>query len=320
MITETPCEEVREELSAFLDNELGPETKERIETHLRDCSDCLRSIDRFAKVDRAYGQLGDVPIPDDLHDAILRAVREDAAPIRAQNDFHVRRYLAAAAVLVVVVGVLSYSLFLQTSGLQENVQMAQGPSGADRAERAAEVAEQQDAARQLEALGYLGGQAESAAAPSQATPPPPAAPLAAPVPQAEAAPAPLAARSAARTMAADVAEESAFMADAIATETVRLPNDMEVFFTQTDAGYMVVAPEEAETRSFGGRDFVRVAETWIERMPAPSLEAVAQAEALAPDSEQWQALRSANRELDALESAERPVLFLEEGRWYCLVP
>jgi mycothiol system anti-sigma-R factor len=44
------CEETLRELYAFLDDELGPEARHAIESHLNSCTDCFQAFDFHAEL------------------------------------------------------------------------------------------------------------------------------------------------------------------------------------------------------------------------------------------------------------------------------
>jgi len=61
------CEEVQEEFSALLDDELDPAEVEGVEAHLSTCADCLRELDSLKKVHTVYAALPAVSAPAGFH-------------------------------------------------------------------------------------------------------------------------------------------------------------------------------------------------------------------------------------------------------------
>ncbi len=103
----TDCTEVREDLSAYLDDEMLPEERERMDAHLRGCADCLREIDAHKRVNDVYGRVGAKSAPADFESRVKAAVRSGGPVV----DFQARRtprwagpLVAAAAAAIVVIG------------------------------------------------------------------------------------------------------------------------------------------------------------------------------------------------------------------------
>jgi predicted anti-sigma-YlaC factor YlaD len=61
------CEEVQEEFSALLDDELDPAEVEGVEAHLSTCAECLRELDSLKKMHTVYGALPAVSAPAGFH-------------------------------------------------------------------------------------------------------------------------------------------------------------------------------------------------------------------------------------------------------------
>lgn len=64
------CTEVREDLSAYLDDELGKDDADRIAAHLAECADCDRELDALKRVDDAYRGAPAMTAPDDLEEKV----------------------------------------------------------------------------------------------------------------------------------------------------------------------------------------------------------------------------------------------------------
>lgn len=96
------CSRIRDEFSAFLDDELSTEERDRIEEHLSDCAECLRALNRFKRVDDAYAGLARVSAPAGFDEAVREALQPQRVrpfPVRAVTGTLIA---AAAAVLLVV--------------------------------------------------------------------------------------------------------------------------------------------------------------------------------------------------------------------------
>lgn len=100
------CAGVREEFSALLDGELDAAQRGAVESHLAECSECLRALDKYRRVDRMYRALPAQRAPEGFEEGI----RGSLQPVRIR--FGRRRVprtavwplVAAAAGLALVVG------------------------------------------------------------------------------------------------------------------------------------------------------------------------------------------------------------------------
>jgi len=113
-------------ISARLDGELKPEEEERLRDHLAACPDCRRAAGELRAIHEAMERLPLLEPPPDLKDRIL-AELEDTGKGRTGKPVW-RRWLAAAAVLVVLAGVGRRALPLLYGGGS-----AAGGSGPDAA-------------------------------------------------------------------------------------------------------------------------------------------------------------------------------------------
>ncbi len=95
------CDQIRNEFSALLDNELNPEDRELVEEHLSDCSECLRELHGYKVVSDAYRYHHPVKAPEDFEARFHAAI----APIGRKRGFVWQRWgLAAAAGFILVAG------------------------------------------------------------------------------------------------------------------------------------------------------------------------------------------------------------------------
>lgn len=100
------CLEVREDLSAYVDDELGADEKEGIEAHLGECTDCSRELEALKRVDDAYRGLETVGAPAGFEDDV-RAGAEAGNGETSEREFRPAGWmgpavaLAAAAVVVI---------------------------------------------------------------------------------------------------------------------------------------------------------------------------------------------------------------------------
>ncbi|MBL7645793.1 MAG: zf-HC2 domain-containing protein [Candidatus Hydrogenedentes bacterium] len=95
------CDQIRNEFSALLDNELNPEDRELVEEHLSDCSECLRELHGYKVVSDAYRYHHPVKAPEDFEARFHAAI----APIGRKRNHNWQRWtLAAAAGFTLIAG------------------------------------------------------------------------------------------------------------------------------------------------------------------------------------------------------------------------
>lgn len=108
-VSEMPldCEQIRNEFSALLDDELNPEDRELVEEHLSDCSDCLRELHGYQQVSDSYRYHHPVKAPADF-EALLR---ERMAPATRVHRLPARTWLslAAAAAVTLTAGLVLWN-------------------------------------------------------------------------------------------------------------------------------------------------------------------------------------------------------------------
>jgi len=316
------CDEIRDELSAYLDKALDAETQSGIEGHLQQCSECLRELDRLKRVDDAYGKLGPVQVPADLEARIHQAVQADvtatATAKQGSNVSRVRFGLSLAVAAGVLLTTLGY-VGLRTAGPPSaTFQMAGSEVGAAQGREEAQFIPE-DTRRQLESLGYLGGDAEESMA----------SPLAAV--------AEIATRSSAQLddladlEADEVAElfsESAMtampapamMAAPGGAELIYLEDGSALRFEASEeGGWVPVFSPESERVALAGRSFQMADGLYVEERPAYDRAAMAAARLVASHEEAWSTLLLSEPALSALTSLELPVLFQVREVWYLLV-
>ena len=100
------CKQVREEFSAFLDDELDIETKATVEEHLAHCANCLRELGGFKQVSDLYTALEPVRAPDTFEAELRKRLRpKPLAFLRTKRFVHWQLLpLTAAATAVIAVG------------------------------------------------------------------------------------------------------------------------------------------------------------------------------------------------------------------------
>ena len=92
------CEQIRNEFSALLDDELDTEDRELVEEHLSECAECLRELHGFKQVTDAYRYHHPVKAPDDFEARLREAMAPE--PVRFTGRWSPMRLAAAAAIVV----------------------------------------------------------------------------------------------------------------------------------------------------------------------------------------------------------------------------
>lgn len=68
------CRGLIQEISAYLDGELGPELLADIEIHLERCKDCRLIVDTTRKTIEIYYSTQPVPLPTDVRERLHQAL------------------------------------------------------------------------------------------------------------------------------------------------------------------------------------------------------------------------------------------------------
>ena len=68
------CKGLINEISAYLDGELGQETLIEIEVHLKRCKDCQLIVDTTRKTIEIYYSSQPLPLPDDVRERLHAAL------------------------------------------------------------------------------------------------------------------------------------------------------------------------------------------------------------------------------------------------------
>tara|TARA_R110001592_G_scaffold36239_8_gene122178 strand:+ start:137 stop:1324 length:1188 start_codon:yes stop_codon:yes gene_type:complete len=106
------CEQIRNEFSALLDDELDQEDREFVEEHLSDCADCLRELHGYKVVSDTYFYHHPVKAPEDFEERLRVALAP--APTGWRSHTTVWRF-AAAAVILMVVGLSAWRMASSSS-------------------------------------------------------------------------------------------------------------------------------------------------------------------------------------------------------------
>jgi len=93
-------EALRENLSAFLDGELAPDSRSEVEAHLGACEACRRELESLKKASARFREAGKVRAPAALGGAVL----EKGRPKRRHPTLDFAVALAAVVLILFVVG------------------------------------------------------------------------------------------------------------------------------------------------------------------------------------------------------------------------
>ncbi len=77
----------QDELSAYLDNELAPAMRQRIEAHLHACSECSDMLSALRENSEGIKRAAH-PAPASIHNTVMATIRQQAAETRAQEPAH----------------------------------------------------------------------------------------------------------------------------------------------------------------------------------------------------------------------------------------
>jgi len=118
--------ELVETLSAYLDSELSPGLTEKIERQLADDPRMRQLLDELRRVSGSIRELPRVAAPDDLAEGVIQQLERDLlldqgdalAEMAGRNHLRLRRFLAAAAVLILTGAIVTivYNVLSQSPG------------------------------------------------------------------------------------------------------------------------------------------------------------------------------------------------------------
>ena len=74
----------QDELSAYLDDELAPATRQRIEAHLHSCSECSEMLSVFQE-NRSRIKALEHPAPSSIENAVMTKIRQQAAQVHEEG-------------------------------------------------------------------------------------------------------------------------------------------------------------------------------------------------------------------------------------------
>jgi hypothetical protein len=114
------CEEARNLMGEYCDNELAPEKRVEVENHIEGCASCQEA---FSEYQQMFKLLSGLRPHVDKH--VMDSVKKNAPKSRAVKWRRTASAIAMAAA-VLVVSAVSYGLWLQFGGMGENSAMDGG--------------------------------------------------------------------------------------------------------------------------------------------------------------------------------------------------
>ena len=83
---DTPCGEVLDAVSAYLDGEMTDHDKDRIAQHFDECAPCLREVGIYQEVKVLVGRCcGGDPVPDEVRDRVVTRIRSITLTLRTES-------------------------------------------------------------------------------------------------------------------------------------------------------------------------------------------------------------------------------------------
>ncbi|MCK5762582.1 MAG: zf-HC2 domain-containing protein, partial [Clostridiales bacterium] len=126
------CEDIRKNLDLFIDSEiLSDEERKEINAHLDQCEDCKREYEEMKKIKEDLKALGDVELPKDFHDNLIKKLKGTNKKPQPFMQRHYKWFVGAAAVMLLGVMTTAGMLFLPFGLKAEEAPMAMYEKGMD---------------------------------------------------------------------------------------------------------------------------------------------------------------------------------------------
>ena len=74
------CKDFLKEISEFLDEATDPAMKADLEKHINECPNCWVILDTTKKTIQVYRGMDAEPLPEPIHERIMRALSKKASP------------------------------------------------------------------------------------------------------------------------------------------------------------------------------------------------------------------------------------------------
>jgi hypothetical protein len=126
----TEPNDIRDEFSPLLDDELSPEARDTVEAKLSQDADLLRELDAMRKVDALYRGLPRVSAPDDMAARVRNQLHPESnvTPLRTRRTSRsLYSGLAVAALFAVLIGGAVMRLQLESPSAEDQVASLESP-------------------------------------------------------------------------------------------------------------------------------------------------------------------------------------------------
>lgn len=101
------CNEIRELLSAYADDEISTEQRKLVEQHLRECADCQNRLTEYKAVSQRLGTLQAAPSLPNFTQSVMLKIKE---PSKKRHAWSVKRGVLVGVPIVIVLVIIG-SLF-----------------------------------------------------------------------------------------------------------------------------------------------------------------------------------------------------------------
>lgn len=109
-----------EDLSAYLDDEVGAQLREQIDTHLGSCPTCTQTLTELTLASRALASLPEITVGPDAHRSIRQAVLERSA----SRPRRWARWALAGSTAALLFGAAGFALLRQASPTVKDSEVA----------------------------------------------------------------------------------------------------------------------------------------------------------------------------------------------------
>jgi len=80
------CKEFVDGISDFIDGDIAPELRERLQNHISECPNCWVVYDTTKKTIQIYKGMELQPLPEDVHQRLMQALERRMAARGADQD------------------------------------------------------------------------------------------------------------------------------------------------------------------------------------------------------------------------------------------
>jgi anti-sigma factor RsiW len=121
------CNEVQDNLTAFIHGELDTSTTRAIHQHLSQCQTCLQEEVESRKANKLLSQFQFEALPEDFDEQLHRKLKSLELPAHKKRHDYKRIYYAVAATIVIMVGLQFFGSWLMTPK-QQSFQLKNFPT------------------------------------------------------------------------------------------------------------------------------------------------------------------------------------------------